>query len=190
LLESEPTISFFNADRQAGGALLTWRSTESSDVTTLVFRETAEEPRTLLGEASPPAGSPSSFLDGDAPTSAAEYWLQVDGPGTESTWYGPALLAASIFTSVFQLTSAGPNPFRDECTVRYSLPRPGSVRITILDVRGRRVRRLRQVQESAGLHQVLWDGRSDSGRGVAAGAYFARIEFEGGSQVQKLVLLH
>ncbi len=55
----------------------------------------------------------------------------------------------------------------------------GTVRITIDDVRGRRVRTL---WTSAGTG-AAWDQRDDAGRAVAAGVYFARLANAGGDPV-------
>ena len=41
----------------------------------------------------------------------------------------------------------------------------------------------------AGDHTVSWDGRDGGGREVAAGAYFYRLEVDGESATQKMILL-
>lgn len=71
---------------------------------------------------------------------------------------------------------AFPNPFRKLCTIRYVLPRDGHVRIDITDVRGRRVRTLRDAHERSGSGGTTWDGRDATGRVVPEGVYFYRVE--------------
>jgi hypothetical protein len=40
-----------------------------------------------------------------------------------------------------------------------------------------------------GAHSVAWDGRDDSGRGVASGIYFVRLEARDFQASRKMVLL-
>ncbi|HMB70798.1 MAG TPA: FlgD immunoglobulin-like domain containing protein, partial [bacterium] len=74
-----------------------------------------------------------------------------------------------------RLVSAGPNPFRGRTAFELSLPEEREVRVTVYDVRGRRVRRLQSGPLPAGRHVIDWDGTSaDRGR-VADGVYFMRL---------------
>jgi hypothetical protein len=186
----EGKITFFSAERRSEGALLTWLSTGPREgVRTFVYRQLPRDDRVLLGEANPPAGSRSSYLDEDPPESQVDYWLEVEWPESGTVLYGPARLSAQGSASVFRLLPATPNPFTIDSTIRYTLPRSGLVRITILDVQGRQVRLLRQAEEIVGTRQAVWDGRDDAGKSAATGVYYARVEFEGESQFQKLALL-
>ncbi len=67
-----------------------------------------------------------------------------------------------------------PNPFRTRLTVPVSAPE--DVAVEVLDVTGRRVRRL---EAPAGTTAVEWDGRDARGRATAAGVYFVRMAGEG-----------
>ncbi len=71
---------------------------------------------------------------------------------------------------------AVPEPSRGTTVLRFSLPAAGPARLDILDVAGRRVRRLVDGARSAGRHEVAWDGTDSTGRLVPAGAYFARLD--------------
>ena len=61
----------------------------------------------------------------------------------------------------------------------YALPSSGGssygVKLSIYDVSGRLVRTLVDAQQVAGPHVAVWNGTDDSGRGVASGHYYARI---------------
>jgi Right handed beta helix region/FlgD Ig-like domain len=73
--------------------------------------------------------------------------------------------------------SLGPNPFRDGTELRFVLPRDdASVRVTVYDVRGRRVRVLRTGPAPAGADAVRWAGTDGRGHPVAPGVYFLRLE--------------
>jgi putative hemolysin len=64
-----------------------------------------------------------------------------------------------------------PNPFGSSTVIRYELPGPAPVTLTIYDASGRRVRGLlRNEPGGVGSHVVSWDGRDDRGRRVASGA--------------------
>ena len=54
---------------------------------------------------------------------------------------------------------------------------------------GRRVAALVSGSMKAGSHQVTWAGRDDSGRPVASGVYFYRLEAENKVLTRKMVLL-
>lgn len=82
---------------------------------------------------------------------------------------------------------ASPNPFGERTTLRFRLDRPETVRLEIFDAAGRRVRRLLGGPVPVGPHEIVWDGRDDSGRPVDSGIYFQRFETETRSAVGRLV---
>jgi hypothetical protein len=71
---------------------------------------------------------------------------------------------------------AEPNPFRDGTSIGFQLDQPATVRLTIHDVTGRRVRTLIASRLPAGRHAAMWDGRDASGLASPSGSYFARLE--------------
>lgn len=77
-----------------------------------------------------------------------------------------------------------PNPFNPATRLRFGLPRAGSPRLTIHDVRGREVARLWDGPHPAGWLELEWRPR-----GLASGVYFARLSLEGERLTRKLVLL-
>jgi C1A family cysteine protease len=107
--------------------------------------------------------------------------LSIDDPGQAPP---PSALPANL-----RLEAAYPNPFNPNTTVEYSLHQDGPVELKVYDLKGGVVRTLVDETQSAGIHQVIWDGRSDQGGRVPSGVYFCRAE--AGSQVSalKLVLL-
>ena len=81
-----------------------------------------------------------------------------------------------------------PNPFAAESRIGYKLPSPGPVRLSVLDVNGRRVRTLVSGDRHQGLNLAVWDARDDRGQRVGAGVYFVMLEFESRSWARRLVL--
>jgi hypothetical protein len=70
-----------------------------------------------------------------------------------------------------------PNPFNPMTTISFYLPEPATVRLNIYDIMGCLVRTLVAAEEvGAGRHEVIWNGRSASGRIAATGVYFYRLE--------------
>jgi flagellar hook assembly protein FlgD len=69
-----------------------------------------------------------------------------------------------------------PNPFNPQTTIRFELEAPSAVDVTIFDPAGRRIRSiLAGHQYDAGPRVVVWDGRDDTGAGVASGVYLVRV---------------
>ena len=82
-----------------------------------------------------------------------------------------------------------PNPFNPLTTIRYDLPANARVRLSIIDVAGRRVRTLVDEQQTAGSRSAIWNGRDDAGRAVASGVYFYVLDAGKERLTRKLVLL-
>ena len=90
----------------------------------------------------------------------------------------------------FTLHQNVPNPFNPSTTIRYELANAGGrVRLQIFDVSGRLVKTLVDEVQGAGENSVRWEGRDDSGRRVATGAYFYRLTSPGFTQTRKMVML-
>ena len=83
-----------------------------------------------------------------------------------------------------------PNPFNPATTIEFELPRPAAVDLNVFDLNGRLVRELVAGKHmDTGRHKVLWGGRDDSGRTVATGVYFYRLETGTFSQTKRMILL-
>jgi hypothetical protein len=91
--------------------------------------------------------------------------------------------------SALRLAPAVPNPFRGGARVVFEVPTPGPATLEVYDIRGRRVRVLREGPLLAGEHDVFWDATDDAGRSVAAGVYFLRLVHAGETVTRKVVRL-
>jgi hypothetical protein len=98
---------------------------------------------------------------------------------------GAAAIGAPL---AFGLSPARPNPFRGETSLEYTLPAPGVVEIVVYDAAGRLVRRLGNGPQAAGVHEVRWNGRNDSGTAVGSGVYFLRVRAGSQALLRKVVL--
>ena len=84
---------------------------------------------------------------------------------------------------------AVPNPFNPRTVISWEIPSAGFVRLSVLDLRGRRVRTLLAENRAAGPVEVVWDGHLDSGRPAASGLYHLRMEWNGQTASRKLTLV-
>ncbi|MDA0747103.1 MAG: T9SS type A sorting domain-containing protein [bacterium] len=89
----------------------------------------------------------------------------------------------------FLLHQNFPNPFNPETVIRFDAPEAVRVQLTIYNMLGQSVRRLLAEHVSAGLHAVIWDGRDEAGREVAAGTYLYRLDTPEAVLTKKMLLL-
>jgi len=82
-----------------------------------------------------------------------------------------------------------PNPFNPQTTVSLSLREAGPVTLEVFGVDGRRVRTLLSATREAGAFTATWDGRDDTGRTVASGAWFVRMRAGDAVDTRKIMLM-
>jgi flagellar hook assembly protein FlgD len=82
-----------------------------------------------------------------------------------------------------------PNPFNPSTRIQFTLAQDDHVQLQVLDLAGRRVRTLLLEPRSAGLHEVVWDGRDALGRRVASGVYLYRITTPTFAATRKLTMV-
>lgn len=81
------------------------------------------------------------------------------------------------------ITGNHPNPFRDATTVEFTLARPGTALVQIIDARGTVVATLSEGTLEAGTHRMRWDAS-----GQPSGVYIARVASPAGSTTYPIVL--
>ncbi|MBU1203698.1 MAG: T9SS type A sorting domain-containing protein [Nanoarchaeota archaeon] len=90
----------------------------------------------------------------------------------------------------WKVYDAYPNPFNLETKLKFSSDRAGRYGVNVYDVRGRLVRKLVDGHYGAGEHEIIWDGRGDSGAGVGSGVYFLNLAGnDGRREVRKVVVV-
>lgn len=89
----------------------------------------------------------------------------------------------------FALKQNYPNPFNPLTTIAYQLPASSNVVLKIYSLSGQQVKALVNGRQSAGLQQVVWDGRDDNGYQVASGIYLYRLRAGDLIQTKKMTLL-
>jgi hypothetical protein len=115
--------------------------------------------------------------------------------------YGdPSLMRTNVITNVNGGGLAGapdaavlkqnyPNPFNPTTTIRFDLPRPAHVKLSIYNVKGELVATLVDRHMTEGRKELSWAGRDGGGRSVASGVYFYRLTAGDFVQTKKMVLL-
>jgi hypothetical protein len=123
--------------------------------------------------------------------------------GTGGTWTpytnGNAMLRALVDNSndasdlvevmpVANLTSS-PNPFRMNTEISFDMRKAGTAKVAIYNLKGQLVRTLAENDYAKGSHKLTWDGKDNSGNFAGAGVYFSRLEADGKTLSQKMVMI-
>lgn len=82
-----------------------------------------------------------------------------------------------------------PNPFNAATVVRFYLPEPTEAHLIVYNVLGQQVAELASGVQTAGWHNITWDGSSEAGRTLASGVYLLRLQAGGVTATRKLALV-
>ena len=85
--------------------------------------------------------------------------------------------------------SSSPNPANPSTMIRFRLGQAEQVILSIYNTLGQKINMLVNGEMTAGPHSVIWDGKDATGREVASGVYFVRLEAGGRMKAKKLLLL-
>jgi hypothetical protein len=91
----------------------------------------------------------------------------------------PAGVDDAYGVSGIMLQQNHPNPFTSDTRIRFYLPEPRPVSLSVYDATGRRVRGLVDNEVGSGWHDIAWDGMNDRGARAAGGVYFCRLRANG-----------
>lgn len=106
-------------------------------------------------------------------------WIAVDGI-EERTGGLSAVVGAGPPGAPLQGVRATPNPFNPRTTIHFEPMREGTCVVSIYDPAGRQVWHSDRLTVRPGAEmRVVWDGRDQSGRGLASGTYLSRITING-----------
>jgi len=115
---------------------------------------------------------------------------ELSGEGSEQ---GHMLSGASTLPKVFSLLQNYPNPFNPTTTITFDVPgelgEEKQVKLTIYNIRGRKVRTLVDSEFEPGSHRVVWDGRNDRGQQVTSGVYLYTLRSEAKTYTRKMVMV-
>ncbi len=86
--------------------------------------------------------------------------------------------------SVYLLQQNYPNPFNPSTKIDFTIPEQGNVKITLYNQLGQKVKVLTDMNYSAGVHEIVFNGD-----GLSSGVYFYRIESGTYTETKKMILL-
>lgn len=89
----------------------------------------------------------------------------------------------------FALMQNYPNPFNPSTTLSYQLPGTATVDLKIYNLAGQEIKTLVSETQTAGPHQVVWDGKDEAGRQVASGIYLYRLRAGDMAITKKMTML-
>jgi len=95
----------------------------------------------------------------------------------------------AVKPSVTALKANYPNPFNPTTYIAFDLNKDSNVSISVYDIRGRFVVNLVDSFYKSGHHNVAWNGVDSSGKGVASGVYFYRMNAGDYQSVRKMVMV-
>jgi hypothetical protein len=90
---------------------------------------------------------------------------------------------------VTELLPVAPNPFNPVTEIRFTLKDSDRVKISVFDLKGRKIADLANEIYEAGSHGVSWEGRDHSGHRVSSGVYFARLQVGHESFTRRMLLV-
>lgn len=96
-----------------------------------------------------------------------------------------ALLSQSSLPQI----SNFPNPFNPSTTIRFSLPESAMVSLKVFNVKGQLIKTLSTRNFTAGTHELLFDGRDETGKSVASGIYYIKLTAGQSSNTKKIMLM-
>jgi len=83
--------------------------------------------------------------------------------------------STTYMPSSINILKNSPNPFNTSTTISFTLPATGFTQLVIYNITGQKVRQLVAETMTAGIHNIMWDGRDDSGNAVSSGVYMSQL---------------
>jgi hypothetical protein len=82
-----------------------------------------------------------------------------------------------------------PNPFNPETRIRFELPEPAEIRLTIVNLKGQTIRTLWEGIKAGGEHQMIWNGLDERSLSVPSGIYLLKLQSDNRSLNQRMILI-
>lgn len=197
LPESSPQSPFLmSLDITSGPAAVNWYYNPPGIVRVIVYGSANEG-------ALPSYGTRVAVLD-----PSVTYFEDEEHPGWTNLYYCATVVDANGHQSIpifptavtgieenpgplpsIRMNGVSPNPFNPVTTIRFSTPAEGRAEVIVYDMAGRRVRTVASEVFTAGVHELKWDGRDDTGGAVASGMYFCVVNGVHGRASAKMTLL-
>ncbi|MCD4746983.1 MAG: T9SS type A sorting domain-containing protein [Bacteroidales bacterium] len=80
---------------------------------------------------------------------------------------------------VYTLSQNYPNPFVNSTTINYYLPESSKVVLNVYNIIGQKVNTLINENQTAGQHNIIWNGKDTNNEMIESGVYFYSLEVNG-----------
>jgi hypothetical protein len=183
-------------DEPDGLLALSWTLPEVADglaIDLVRYDERGEE--LIIGSVEPDGNGRARYVDEDTePGRTYEYRLVAAQEGEERVLASARATAPDQAVTRTVLHAPSPNPVRSSTSIAFEVAddeRWGGTptTLTIYDVAGRVVRKLLDDEVPSGRHEVVWDGRNESGRRVASGCYLYALSAGAERRTGQLVVV-
>ncbi len=183
-----PTVLLdFDANGTAAGIELRWRlqNPERFRGTVLERSVRPEGPWIIVPEIRRETEGMVVVIDREVEAGTTYHYRLRSGIGADASTLGTITATARRAATPFALTSVSPSPSRDVTRITFNLAHDAKIRVSILDIAGRRVAVLADGMRTAGPHEVTWA----VSHGAAPGLYFVRYEWPGKQAVRRVTVI-
>lgn len=124
-----------------------------------------------------------------APTAAAFLGISLPHATGRNLFEGSIVKADPVASQIesFELRQNIPNPFNPTTKITYVIPTGASIHLEIFDVLGKRVYQEERRNQSAGFHEIVWNGIGSFGNRLSSGVYLYRLTATFVSNERKLI---
>ena len=112
--------------------------------------------------------------------------IRFTSAGTVSTVNGDV---DHTFPEYLSINKVYPNPFNPKVTVEYQVAQKENISIWVVDLNGKKIKKIKEFQGSKGIHKAVWNGDNDYGENVSSGLYFLSIMAGNSIKTAKVLLL-
>jgi M6 family metalloprotease-like protein len=164
-------LSYFRAEPVGQGIEVRWQfaSPPAATVVDLVRGDTEDGPWVTIARAMPLDLNEHVFVDRDAAPGRDTFYRLRSTLPTGEVLFGTVSARGNGPSDGLSLALAGANPVgRSPARIAYSAPRESHLRISVVDLQGRRVAVLADEVAKPGVHTIEWNHASHA----AAGLYF------------------
>ncbi len=94
-----------------------------------------------------------------------------------------------IASPTISLSQNYPNPFNPDTRIEFSLDKEQQIELTVFNIKGQKVTTLYKGTKSSGHHFQVWNGKDNTGKPVASGLYFYKLETKTQTVNKKMILI-
>ncbi len=204
------TMSSFTAQFTNGTPTLNWTTqSETNNTGWNIYRGTSQNMgQTILvnagglipGQGTTPEPTDYVYTDhnGVVENTTYYYWLESVDNGGETEMFGPISLTippgggnsgTPAAPDDYGLQQNYPNPFNPSTEIRFALEESSNAILTIYNTKGQKIQTLYEGNVPADIvKSVVWNGRDNSGKQVASGIYFYKLQTKKESFIRKMIL--